>query len=137
MPSSGWMRRISAFGLEPPRELAGEGEVRRPLEHHHDLGGPLGQAFAGTDVHGHAGPAPVVDREPHGDERLGHRLRVHALLLAVAGNALAVDRAGRVLGAHDPGADLVDGGAMIERSSLTFSSRIEVGVHAWPAAPSR
>ena len=49
-----------------------------------DLGRALGQALAGPDVERDAGPAPVVDHEPGGDERLGLRLRVDLLLLAVA-----------------------------------------------------
>ena len=33
------------------------------------------QPLAGTQIERHAGPAPVVDVEPHRDERLGARVR--------------------------------------------------------------
>ena len=53
------------------------------------------------DVEGRVGPAPVVDVELRGDERLRHRVRRDALLLAVAGNLDALDVAAAVLAAND------------------------------------
>src|ERR1700722_2827612 len=46
---------------------------------------PFGETFAGAQVEGHAGPAPVVDGALQCDEGLGVRLGVDTLLAAVAG----------------------------------------------------
>jgi hypothetical protein len=56
-----------------------------------DLGRSLGQALPCPDVERDAGPAPVVDHELGGDERLGLGLGVDVWFLAIA-RALASRR---------------------------------------------
>ena len=48
-----------------------ERQVRRPLEHHGDLGDPLAEPLAGAQVERHPGPAAGVDVEAHRGIRLG------------------------------------------------------------------
>ncbi len=64
------------------------------------LGQPFGQPLARADVDGHPGPAPVVDGELEGHVGLGLAGRAHALLLAVAGDGVALDPAAVVLGPY-------------------------------------
>src|SRR6266545_7656060 len=71
---------------------------RRLLEADRDHPLPLRQPFAGPEEERDAGPAPVVDLDHAGDERLGVRARVDALVLAVA-VVLAADD---VLGPNRP-----------------------------------
>ena len=64
------------------RRVAEQGE-RRLLELDGDLGAPPRQRLAGAQVERHAGPAPVVDPELHGDEGLGGRVGRHVGRLAI------------------------------------------------------
>ncbi len=66
-----------------------------------DLGGALRQPLAGPDVEGHPRPAPVVDRQPGRNERLGLRLGVDVGLLAVTRDARRGHPPGSVLAPHD------------------------------------
>src|SRR3984893_4847543 len=59
------------------------------LETDRDLRIPLRQVLAGTDVEGHAGPAPVGDLELHGDIGLDVRSRRHVGFLAIRPDLLA------------------------------------------------
>ncbi len=87
-----------------------EEEQRRLLELDGDLGDALGEALAGADVEGNAGPAPVLDLEPEGGVGLGLRAWMDAVFLAVADDGLAVDGAGAVLAADGVGGmDGLDG----------------------------
>ena len=65
-----------------------EDHVRHLLERDGDLGDPAGQALAGPQEEGHPVPAPVVDLQAQGDERLGLAVGRDAFLLAIAGTAL-------------------------------------------------
>jgi len=56
--------------------------------------------YAGAQVDGHAGPAPVVDVGTDADERFRVRIGRHAVLLAVGGHRAALDGTGTVLAAH-------------------------------------
>ena len=76
-----------------------EEEQRRLLELDGDLGDALGEALAGADVEGNAGPAPVVDLEAEGGVGLGLGAWVDTIFLAIADDGLAVDGAGAVLAA--------------------------------------
>ena len=80
----------------------------RLLELDGDLGDALGEALAGADVEGNAGPAPVFDLEAEGGVGLGLGAWMDAVFLAVADDGLAVDGAGAVLAADGVGG--MDGG---------------------------
>ena len=91
-----------------------EERERRALELHGHFGVPARQPLAGTQIEGDAGPAPVVDVEPHRDERFGARVRRDVGFVAVA----------LVLPAHDVArrsTSGVNGGTAC--STFTFSSR--------------
>jgi hypothetical protein len=72
-----------------------------------NLGGPLGQVLARTQVKGNARPAPVVEEKLDGQESLGKRIRRDALLFTVSGRGLASDGSGRVLAAYDETVNIV------------------------------
>ena len=75
MPSSGWMRTISRFGIESLTPHLAEQHHGRALELDRDLRHPLRQPLARAEVERHVGPPPVVDLQPHRRERLGRRRR--------------------------------------------------------------
>ena len=90
--------RHALVGLDPDHqrvvgELLGRGlaerQVRRPLEHHRDLGDPAAEPLAGAQVERHPGPAPVVHVQGHRGVRLGGRGLADALLLEEADDLLA------------------------------------------------
>ena len=87
MPSSGWIRIASRFGSGSVAAVLEQAVGDRP-ELDRDLGRALRQPLAGPEVERDAGPAPVVDLEPGGDERLRLRLGVDLRLLAVARHLL-------------------------------------------------
>jgi len=58
-------------GIDAVRRVAVKDHVRRAMESDGDLAHPLGQALAGAQVEGHAGPAPVVDNELAGNKCFG------------------------------------------------------------------
>ena len=61
MPSSGWMcmtRRLVSRSLDGG---VAEKHERRAAELDDDFGCALSEAFAGAQIKGNAGPAPVVD----------------------------------------------------------------------------
>ena len=123
-PSLGWIRRTSWLAPVLAVDLGLEQLGRRPAELDGDLGGALGQPLAGPQEERHAGPPPGVQLQPHGDVGLGRRVGRDALLLKVAGDLLALDRAGRVLGPHDVAIDVL--GLPVRAvlcSTLTFSLR--------------
>ena len=74
--------------------------MRRAAEADRDLAHALRQPLAGAQIERHAGPAPVVDLEPHGDVGLRRRVGLDALFLPVARDGLALDVAGAVLRAQ-------------------------------------
>src|SRR5262249_35162589 len=78
-----------------------ENDVGGALELNHDLRGALGEALACSQIKRHAGPAPVVDEAPHGDDRLGARAGADARLLPVARHRIAVNFSRSVLTAND------------------------------------
>src|SRR5271170_4350595 len=65
------------FGLDVKDEAVGldfalaKYDVWRAAKLNHDLSAALGEALAGAEVEGDAGPAPVVDQEASGDEGFG------------------------------------------------------------------
>src|SRR5882724_6382660 len=101
----------------------------RLLEEDRDLRDPLGEALARAQVERHARPAPRVDEELHGHEGLGLRRAAHARLLAVAGDLLAGERAGRVLPAHDMGVHLTSGNGSQRLQDLELLVAHGVRVH--------
>ena len=128
IPSSGWIRIASRFGSGSADDVL-EQPVGDVLELDRDLRRPLRQALAAAEVERDAAPAPVVDLEPGGDERLGLGLRVDLRLLAVAvdrpcprpspartgrGRRRARTRSGTI--------------SLTARMTLTFSSRSGVGL---------
>src|SRR5204862_4362373 len=74
-----------------------------------DLGRPLGQPLAGSDIERDARPAPVVDEEAGRDERLRLRQRIDLRLLAIALDLSRGDPARTVLAADDMARDLRPG----------------------------
>src|SRR5437763_15781318 len=56
----------------------------RRLQFHDDFGCCHRQSLARSDIERHAGPAPGVDLDREGGERLDVRARRHAVLVAVA-----------------------------------------------------
>ena len=112
----------AGLGLDADDQLVGVGdhppadpEPRRALEDDPDLGRLDRHRLAGADEERHAGPAPVVDLEPQGDEGLGLRVGRDALDLAVAA-VLAADVAARVGRGHRP-----------EEVGLAVADRVGVG----------
>ena len=85
------------IGVELARRVAAESDVRRTLELDPDLGHPLGQPLARTDVERHVRPAPVVHVQPERGERLRERSRRDVLLVAITWHVLAQHPAFRIL----------------------------------------
>ena len=77
-----------------------EDRVRRRPEVDHDVSVARRQPFAGAQVEGHAGPAPVGDLGAQRHEGFDRAVRVHAGLLAIGRHRLAGYRAFRVLAAY-------------------------------------
>ena len=71
-----------------------------PLEHQRDLGDPAAQALTGPEVERHPRPAPGVDLEFDGGERLGGRGLGEAVLVEQADHLLAALPARGVLPAR-------------------------------------
>src|SRR5207237_4540973 len=86
---------------QPLRRRFLERRMRRALEVDRDRRLAAREPLARPDVDGCVGPAPVVDEELGGDERLRHRAWIDSLLLAIAWNLLALDVAAAVLAADD------------------------------------
>ena len=84
-----------------PCALARKDRVRHPAELDDDLGGAFGQALAGAQVEGHAGPAPVVDVEGGGGVGIGLGLRMDAVFFAEAFVLAGDGEARDVFGLHD------------------------------------
>ena len=84
------------------RHIAKQRE-RRAAESDGDFGLARAERLAGAQIERHAGPAPIIDRKPHGDIGFGHALRRDAGRRAVAGHVLAADAPGDVLAAHHVG----------------------------------
>jgi hypothetical protein len=76
--------------------------------------------FAHSHVHGHVGPAPVVDEQTQGDKRLGLRIRIYVLFLPVTEDRLAVNSAFRVLATHNIGRDFAARPAMQRAHDFDF-----------------
>src|SRR4051794_16178127 len=74
------------IGLQGGGRTREQGQLRGPVELHRDLGHPRGQTLAGTHVHRHSRPPPVVDVQSERDEGLGGTERVDARLLPVSGH---------------------------------------------------
>ncbi|MNN19597.1 hypothetical protein D3C81_1328430 [compost metagenome] len=70
------------------------------LELDDDLRRASRHAFAGAQVKGHAGPAPIVDLGLHGDEGLGVAVVVHVFFEVVRRHFLTTDASGAILAAH-------------------------------------
>ena len=68
-----------------------------------DFRGAAGEAFAGAQVKGNAGPAPVVDLKLEGDKGLGVGFGGDVRLAAIAVHGPALDSAGTVLAADHAG----------------------------------
>ena len=81
-PSSGWMWRSRTFGRSVVGVHRAERGVRSALELDRDRRLAPRQTLAGPDVERRVGPAPVVDEELRGDERLGRRVGRDPGLLA-------------------------------------------------------
>ena len=84
----------------------GEQAMRHLAELDRDLGRPLGHPLAGPQVERHAGPAPVVDLEPSGDEGLRFGLFVHLGLRAVGRHGIPGHPPCPVLAPHDVSVDV-------------------------------
>src|SRR4029077_21040149 len=67
----------------------------------------LGEALAGAEVEGNAGPAPVVYEKFQGDEGFGVGLGIDVGFVAVASELLAVHFARAVLAANRVGEDFL------------------------------
>ncbi len=95
------------FRLEPDHEAvaviarAGRDDRERHVrELDHDFRLAALQPLAGAQEERHVRPAPVVDVRAQRDEGFRAAVRRHVVLLEIALDRLAVDRAGRVLAAH-------------------------------------
>src|SRR5258708_4022855 len=77
-----------------------ECRIGRLLETDRYLRIPLRQVLAGSDVEGHAGPAPIVDLELHGDIGLDARGWRHVRFLPIRLHHLAAHPARTVLAPH-------------------------------------
>ena len=108
----------------PSRGHLGERRVRRALELDRDRRLALRHSLPDTDVEGRAGPAPVVDVELRGDERLRPRVGRDARLLPVAGHLLSLDEPGP----YWPRTTRVGPGGRIACRTFTFSLRTESAV---------
>ena len=84
-------------------ELVGHGgverQMRRAFEDQRDLGHPAAQAFSGSQVERHTGPAAGVDLESDGSEGLGGGVLGEALLVEQPDDFLAALPAAGVLAA--------------------------------------
>jgi len=67
----------------------------------------FGEALARPQIERHSGPAPVLDEELEGGERLGRRRGRNLRLIAVARRRLAVEGAWSVLAAYGVCQDLL------------------------------
>jgi len=107
MAEFGERRKRSALAAR-----VGEEPLRRWPEPDEHLGGRLGQPLAGAQVPRHAPPAPGVDEEPHGTERLHVGVPRHVALLAIARVLAAYQVGGRERshGLEDGGLLAVHGG---------------------------
>ena len=78
------MRRTSAFGLSARTGVSRKSINGARLNCTATLGRPARQPLAGSQIERDARPSPVVDEEPHRDERFGARLRIDVRFLRVA-----------------------------------------------------
>src|SRR5208282_1831576 len=60
-----------------------EHDVRSAAELNHDFCAARGETFAGAQVKGHAGPAPIVDQQPSGDKCFRARCLADSRFLAI------------------------------------------------------
>src|ERR1700719_1890474 len=74
-----------------------------------DFSGAFGEAFAGAEIKGNAGPTPVVHQKLQGDESFGIGLGIDVGFLAIAREVLAVYITGAVLAANRVGEDFLGG----------------------------
>src|ERR1700687_1923755 len=84
------------------RGVAEENE-RSATELNDDFGGAPLEALAGAEIERHAGPAPVVNLQLHGDEGFGVGVWRDVGLAAIAHDWNSVDSAGTVLPANHAG----------------------------------
>ena len=99
-PSSGWIRNTMALWVRSSVAVAANGQVRRPLEDHGDLGDAAAEPLAGAQVERHPGPAAGLDVDPDGGEGLGRRGLRDVVLVEVAVDLLATGPARGVLPAR-------------------------------------
>ena len=97
MPSSGWMRMTRAFGCMSRTAFGGNDWCGTGRNWMKTSDARTGSRLPGADVERHVLPAPVVDEELDGRERLGRRVVRHAGLGDIGRHPLA---------AHPPGAVL-------------------------------
>src|SRR6185369_3107714 len=67
-----------------------------------DAGATAGQVFAGAQVEGNVGPAPVINQQLHGDKGFGLGIGRYAGFTAIRRRTFAVHNALAVLAAHGP-----------------------------------
>jgi hypothetical protein len=92
-----------AIGLQIFYRGIAEEHERRAAKLDDDFRGAPGEALAGAEIEGHAGPAPVIDLELEGDERFRVRFGSDVGLAAIADGRLAAGSAGTVLAADRTG----------------------------------
>ena len=95
------MWTTSTFGRSPSESACSNGGCGARWNSIAIVVSRRGEPLARADVEGRVRPAPVVDVQLGRDVGLGHRVRVDAGLLAVAGHLLAFDVAAPVLAADD------------------------------------
>jgi hypothetical protein len=89
-----------------------EQHCRRFFEVNGNFSRRFRKPFAHSHVHRHVGPAPVVDKQTQGDERLSLRICIYVLLLPITEDGLTMDLALRVLAANNIGCDFAARPAM-------------------------
>ena len=115
--------------------LTGGAEENR--RHAFEMNGYFGagfrQAFSDADEKRDARPAPVVHIEFHGDIGLGDGLGIHIELVAVGGNAFAIDRTGTVLGADDMLENIItrERAQRAEHLHLLVADRVGIKAGGW------
>src|SRR5919201_3200012 len=86
-----------------------EEQVRRAPELHRDLGGPLGQPLARTQVEWHTLPPPAIDEQLQRHEGLAHGVRRNTRLLPVPGDLGTANPAAAILAPYGTAYSLVAG----------------------------
>ena len=114
MPSSGWIRSTSTFGLVHSTGVSRKSVNGARLNWTRISVRRRAQALAGAQVERHAGPPPVVDEQPQRDERLGSRIGGDVRLAGDSRRTAPRTTSSRIVVA-------VSGGTAC--STLTFSSR--------------